>query len=125
MIEDQELNQLSEAVIAAAFEVGNQLGAGFLEKVYERALGHELKLRGLPAQTQGPLRLKYKGQPVGDYFADMIVAQRLLVEVKCVDAFSDEHLAQCLNYLKATGLRLALLINFQKSRVAVKRVIRD
>ena len=112
-----------EAVIGAAFEVSNVLGAGFLEKVYERALIRELSLRGLNVQSQVCYPVDYKGQRVGDYAADLVVENRLLVELKCADRFSNEHVAQCINYLKISGLRLALLINFQKPKVEWKRII--
>ena len=119
----EQLNALAENVIGAAFEVGNVLGAGYLEKVYENALLHELTLRGVKAQNQGALRVMYKGVCVGDYFPDILVDNRLIVELKCCDALRPEHFAQCINYLRASGLALALLLNFQKPRVEVKRVV--
>jgi GxxExxY protein len=123
-IEQQKvLNDLSEKVIGAAFEVSNVLGPGFLEKVYENALAHELSLRGIPAAVQQKLRVMYKDQCVGDYMADLLIQGQLLVELKCVEDFAPEHAAQCLNYLRATGLRLALLLNFQKPRLQIKRII--
>ena len=125
---DQEregLNRLSEAVIGAAMEVQNTLGAGFLEKVYERALAHELRLRGHVVLTQAPLEVYYKGELVGEYCADLLVEGKLIVELKCCRALTDEHLAQTLNYLTGTKLHLALVINFQKSRLEWKRVVRD
>ena len=94
------------------------LGSGFLEKVYERALIRELLLRGLNAVC-------YKGQHVGEYAADLVVEEKVIVELKCVEHFANEHLAQCINYLKASGLRVALLINFQKPKVAWKRILPD
>jgi len=121
--EREYLNHLAETVIGAAFEVSNVLGAGFLEKVYENALLHELQLRGLKAEAQKPIGVTYKGKSVGDYVPDVLVDDHLIVELKCVDALLPEHLAQCLNYLKATGLRLALLLNFQRPKVEVKRVV--
>lgn len=121
--EREQLDRLAEAVIGAAFEVSNVLGAGFLEKVYERALVHELRTRGLRAESQRPIRVVYKGCVIGDYLADIIVEDRLLVELKCTETFAPEHIGQCLNYLKATGLRLALLLNFQKPKVEVRRVV--
>jgi len=117
------LDQISEAVIGAAFEVQNILGSGFLEKVYERALRSELLLRGLEVKAQVSFPVDYKGQYIGEYIADLVINDSLIVELKCVERFSDEHLAQCLNYLKASHLRLALLINFQKPRVAWKRIV--
>jgi GxxExxY protein len=120
-----ELNKLSEQIIAAAFEVSNQLGAGFLEKAYERALIYELELRGIKAEAQRPLAIEYKGRMVGDYFADVFVENSIVVELKCCNEFADEHMAQCLNYLKASGLKLALLINFRRPKVEIKRVVRN
>jgi GxxExxY protein len=117
------LEALVENVIGAAYEVSNVLGAGFVEKVYERALLQELRLRGVPAATQTPFSVEYKGKPVGVYTADIVVQDQLLVEVKCVDSFSNEHLAQCINYLKASGLELALLINFRRPKVEWRRVV--
>jgi GxxExxY protein len=114
---------LAEAVIGSAYEVSNELGAGFLEKVYERALRHELALRGFDVRSQVSYAVAYKGHHVGDYVADLMVENQILVELKCVDRFSNEHLAQCINYLKASHLKLALLINFQKPKVEWRRVI--
>jgi GxxExxY protein len=110
-------------VIGAAFEVANVLGSGFLEKVYERALSRELVSRGLEVKSQVSFPVMYKGNCVGEYVADLIVEDDLLIELKCVDCFSNEHMAQCINYLKASNLRLALLINFQKPKVEWKRII--
>lgn len=116
---------LTEAVIGAAFEVANVLGAGFLEKVYERALIRELALHGVSAKAQVSFPVCYKGQYVGEYLADLVVEETLIVELKCVDRFANEHLAQCINYLKAAGLRVSLLINFQRPRVEWKRILLD
>jgi GxxExxY protein len=116
---------LTEAVIGSAFEVANVLGAGFLEKVYERALLRELALRGVSAKAQVSFPVCYKGQYVGEYVADLVVEEKLIVELKCTDRFANEHLAQCINYLKASGLRVALLINFQRPKVEWKRVLLD
>ena len=121
--ERSQLNDLTEKVIGAAFEVSNQLGAGFLEKVYQNALVHELTLRGLEAKCEEPVLVNYKGVCIGSYSPDILVGSRLIVELKCCDALQPEHLAQCLNYLKATGLPLALLMNFQKAKVEIKRVV--
>ncbi len=121
---------LTEAVIGSAFEVSKALGAGFLEKVYERArlrelTLRELTLRGVNAKTQASFPVCYKGQCVGEYCADFLVDQKVIVELKCVDRLGNEHLAQCINYLKASGLRVALLINFQRPTVEWKRVLLD
>ena len=116
-------SDVTEAVIGSAFEVANVLGAGFLEKVYERALLRELALRGVSAKAQVSFPVCYKGQYVGEYVADLVVEEKVIVELKCVERFANEHLAQCINYLKASRLRVALLINFQKPKVEWKRVL--
>ena len=125
--DSEGIDAVSEAIIGAAFEVSNQLGVGFLEKVYENALIHELTLRDLNTRSQEPLpvNVKYKGHAVGKYYADILVEGKVIVEIKCADAFARQHMAQCLNYLKATGLQLALLLNFQTPKVAVKRIVRN
>src|SRR6266478_2388692 len=116
-------NALSERVLGAVFEVANTLGAGFLEKVYERALMKELSLRGLRAASQVPFPVSYKGENVGTYCADVVVEDEVMVELKCVDRFANEHLAQCLNYLRASGMKVCLLVNFQKPKVEWKRIL--
>jgi len=122
---DNDLNEaLSEKAIGAIFEVANTLGAGFLEKVYERALVKELRLRGMRVEAQVPIDVTYKGENVGSYFADMVVEDELMLELKCVDRLGPEHLAQCINYLKASGRNVCLLVNFQSRRVEWKRVLR-
>lgn len=118
-----KLNSLVTATVGAAYEVGNVLGCGFLEKVYRKALLDELTARGLNARTEVPFPVYYKGRKAGDYHADLVVEDVLIVELKCVDAFSSQYLAQCINYLRASGLSLALLINFQKPKVEWKRVV--
>jgi GxxExxY protein len=105
-----------KTVVGAAYEVSNVLGAGFLEKVYERALMRELVLRALNVTCQATFPVGYKGQRVGEYIADLLIEDKLIVELKCVDQFANEHLAQCINYLKASRIKLALFINFQKPR---------
>ena len=116
-------NPLTERVLAAVFEVANTLGAGFLEKVYERSLLQELKCKGIQAVSQAPFPVLYKGQNVGQYFADILVENALVIELKCAESLTNEHLAQCLNYLKASNLKLCLLINFQKSKVEWRRIL--
>src|SRR6266404_6756720 len=115
-------DSLTERVLGAVFEVSNTLGAGFLEKVYERALLRELGLRGIQATTQASLAITYKGHCVGEYFADILVEDLLVVELKCVERLANEHTAQCLNYLRASGRTLCLLVNFQKPTVEWKRI---
>jgi GxxExxY protein len=109
--------------MAAVFEVSNTLGAGFLEKVYERALLRELALRCISATAQASFAVVYKGQSVGEYFADILVEDALVVELKCVERLASEHTAQCLNYLRASGRTVCLLVNFQRPKVEWKRVV--
>ena len=105
--------------------MSNVLGAGFLEKLYERALIEELRLRGIPVAAQATFPVAYKGKHIGTYAGDLVVDGRLLVEIKCVEQLTNEHPAQCINYLKASGLHLALLINFRKPRVEWRRVVHN
>src|SRR6266496_1230145 len=118
-----DLNSLSEKVLGAVFEVSNTLGAGYLEKVYQRALLRELSLRGIRATTEASLAVTYKGHSVGEYFADLLVEEVLVVELKCAERLANEHVAQCLNYLRASGLTFCLLVNFQKPKVEWKRIV--
>ena len=119
-----DLDSLTQTVIGAAFEVSNTLGAGFLEKIYERALVTELTLRGISARSQVIYAVRYKDQLVGEFVPDLVVEDQLIVELKCVDQFAPVHMAQCLSYLQASGLRLALLLNFQHPKVQCRRVVR-
>ena len=118
-----EFDLLTERVLGAVFEVSNTLGSGFLEKVYERALLKELGLRGIQAKAQPSFKVTYKGQYVGEYFADILVEEVVVLELKCVERLVPEHTAQCLNYLRASGRTVCLLINFQKSKVEWKRIV--
>lgn len=115
-------NSLTKRIIGCAFEVQNELGCGFLEKVYENALVHSMRKVGLKVEQQVPIHVVFDGIVVGDYIADLIVGQTVLIELKAVQALTDTHKAQCLNYLKATGLPICLLLNFAKPRVEVKRL---
>ncbi len=118
-----QTDELSEKVIGAIFEVSNTLGAGFLEKVYERALLRELEIRGVAAVAQAPMPVVYKGRHMGEYFADILVEDQLVVELKCVERLTREHTAQCLNYLRASGKSVCLLVNFEKPKVEWRRVV--
>lgn len=114
---------LTDKVISAIFEVSNTLGCGFREKLYHRALLIELKRCGLQARAEAPFPVFYKGKRVGDYYADILVENTLILELKSVERLCMEHKAQCLNYLRASGKTLCLLINFQHPRVEWKRII--
>jgi GxxExxY protein len=120
-MDEAKMNELSEKIIGAAFKVSNALGCGFLEKVYENALAHELRKAGLSVVQQHPIPVYYDGVLVGDFFADLLVEGVVLVELKAVRAFDAIHEAQSLNYLKGTGLPLCLLLNFGKPKVEIKR----
>ena len=124
MTED-ELNKISETIIGCAYAVGNTLGNGFLEKVYENALALEINGKQLDVKQQHPIKVFYKNKVVGEYIADLLIENRILIELKTVKGIDEIHLAQCLNYLKATNLPLCLLINFGKPRVEVKRVFQS
>src|SRR5260370_32889895 len=116
-------DSLTERVVGAVVEVSNTLGSGFLEEVYKRALIRELAIQGIRATPQASFAIRYKGHYAGDYFADILVEDILVVELKCVESFAKEHTAQCLNYLRASGLTVCLLVNFQKPKVEWKRIV--
>jgi len=117
------LKELSYQVISAVFEVHNVLGSGFLEKVYERALVKECNLRNIAVETQKEIKISYKGETIGSYFADILVDSQIIVELKAVPAILPVHEAQLLNYLKATGKKLGLLVNFGCKKVEYKRMV--
>lgn len=117
------LDKLSQQVTGCSYEVENGLGVGFLEKVYENALTKALRKQGIAVEQQKPMQVWYDGEVVGEYIADLIVGGLLIVELKVVKSFHDIHMAQCLNYLKATGLTLCFLIDFGSPRVEVRRVV--
>lgn len=114
------------AIVGAAMEVFNELGVGFLESVYQAALEEELGNQNVPYEAQKKLLIHYKGKALEKYFtADLVCHGKIVVELKCVPRIGDAEVAQALNYLKATGLRLCLIINFgNKDKLEFKRVIR-
>ena len=120
-----ELNGITEKIIGCCHTVSNSLGIGFLEKVYENALAIEFEKAGLQFSRQVAVPVRYEGQLVGDFVADMVVAGAVLVELKAVRALEEAHFAQCMNYLKATGLPLCLLVNFGTPHVHVRRIVND
>jgi GxxExxY protein len=117
------LNEVTERIIGCAYQVSRVLGSGFVEKVYENALAHELRKNGLKATQQSPIKVVYDGVLVGEFFADILVEDVVIVELKVVRALDNVHLAQGLNYLKATGLNVCLLFNFGTQRVQVRRIV--
>src|SRR4026208_1378203 len=116
--------ELTFAVIGAAMEVHRILGPGFLEAVYQVALERELTLRGVPFESQVKLPVIYKDILVGEYFADVVIDKKFVVELKAVSKFNASHQAQAMHYLAATGLRLALLLNFGIGSLEHRRVIK-
>ena len=122
---DPAVDALAKAAIGAAIEVHSLPGAGFLESVYEQALAVELGLRGIPFQRQHPIALTYKNEPVGEARLDFLIGGKLVIELKAVDAIHPIHHAQFLNYLKATGLQLGLLMNFnvEQMKDGIKRIV--
>jgi GxxExxY protein len=112
-------------IIGCALTVASALGTGFLEKIYENALAHELRKAGLDAEQQRGIKVTYDGITVGEYFVDWLVEHAILIEMKSAQALGIAHRAQCLNYLRATGLHLCLLMNFGTPRLEVRRVVLD
>jgi GxxExxY protein len=119
------INQITYAINGAIFEVNRILGPGFLEKVYEKALLLELKRRGLLAQNQVPITVYYKGESVGENIADILVEGKVIVEIKTVEKLDKVHEAQLLNYMKATGMQVGLLVNFKQPKAEIKRMVLD
>ena len=116
------INEITQKIIGAAYTVGNELGSGFLEKVYENAMMIEFEKLGVKAKNQFPLKVYYKGIVVGDYIADLFVENSVIVELKSTKNTDGIHKAQVLNYLKASNKQVGLLINFGTPRVTVERI---
>jgi GxxExxY protein len=115
--------ETTRKIIGAAFEVHDQLGYGFLERVYQRALQVELLQRGVTAELEKKIQIQYKGVVVGDYDADLIVDGRVAVEIKVAPQYDKRDEAQLLNELKATGIKVGILINFGRTKVDYKRLV--
>ena len=105
-------NELTEKIIGIFYRVYNKLGYGFLEKVYENALMIEFRSERIQAMAQSPIRVEYNGQTIGEYFADLMIEDKVIVEIKAAKSLAVEHEAQLLNYLKATDIEVGLLLNF-------------
>lgn len=114
---------LTQEIIGAAFEVHNILGYGFLERVYHKALQSELVARGIKVEVEHPIKVSYKGTVVGEYFADLLVENTIVVELKIAPEYNPKDESQLLNELKATGMKVGLLVNFGRSKVAFKRLV--
>ena len=113
---------LTRKIIGCAFEVQNELGVGFLESVYEQAMVVALAQSGIPVQAQAPISVSFRGVIVGSFYADLLVDESVIVELKAVSQLSDQHRAQVLNYLNATGIPVGLLINFGNPRLQYRRL---
>jgi len=116
---------ITEKIIGCAYTVANILGPGFLEKVYENALAHELRKIDLDVKQQHAVNVYYDGIVAGEYVADLLVENEILVELKAVRGLDGVHMAQCLNYLKATGLHVCLLMNFGTAKIEIKRIVNN
>ena len=114
--------QLTSKVLAACFEVSRELGAGFIESVYENALLIALRQKGIAAEAQVPLKVTFRDEIVGDFYADILVEDKIIIELKAAKALAPEHQAQLINYLKATGIEVGLLINFGKPKLEYRRL---
>ena len=121
----QPIDELTRRINACAFKVQNTLGCGFLEKVYENALGWELQRAGMHVSQQASYSIHYGPIVAGEYVADLVVANSVIVEVKACESLSPVHKAQVINYLKASGLTAGLLINFGHPKLEIRRVFRD
>jgi len=115
-----ELDKLTRKIIGCIYRVSNALGAGFLEKVYENALAHEIRKAGLKVKQQYAMVVRDDGIVVGDFTADLLVDDQILIELKAIEGLDGAHTAQCLNYLAATGHSVCLLVNFGRPKVQIK-----
>ena len=118
-----DINELTYQINGAIFKVNKVLGVGFLEKVYENALLVELKKRSIRAEAQVPISVKYKDEVVGEYFADIVVEDKVILELKAVESLEKIHEAQLLNYLKATRYKIGLLVNFTHPKAIIRRFV--
>jgi len=109
---DYKYKELTQKIILIFYKVYNKLGYGFLEKIYENAMIIEFRKEGIPAVPQSPIKVFYENEIIGEYYADLLVEDKVLVEIKAVRSLADEHEAQLLNYLKATDIEVGLLLNF-------------
>ena len=115
---------LSFKIVGLAMRVHSKLGYGFLEKVYENALMVLFRREGIEAKQQAPITVYFEEEVVGNYYADILVEDKVILEIKSVEKIIDAHIAQTLNYLKATGLRLAIILNFSREKLEYKRIIK-
>ena len=119
-----DINEITYRINGAVFEVNRELGSGFLEKVYENALMNEFRLRGIKVEAQVPIKIYYKDVIVGDYLADIVIENRIILELKACESLQKVHEAQLLNYLAATGYKIGMLVNFTYPKAEIKRFVR-
>ena len=118
-----ELDEITEKIIGCAYQVSNTLGSGFPESVYEKALYHQTLKTGLISERQYQMKVIYDGVLVGEFFADLLVGEKALVEIKAVRVLDELHVAQAMNYLKASGMPICLLINFGRPKIEIRRFV--
>jgi GxxExxY protein len=118
-----EPDMLTEKIIGCAYEVGNALGSGFPESVYEKALHHQILKAGLTSERQYQMKVFFDDILVGEFFADLLIGEKVLVEIKAVRALDELHVAQAMNYLKASGMPICLLINFGRPKIEIRRFV--
>ena len=121
---DLQFGEITEKIIGCAFEVINELGTGFLESVYEKALTIALQEKGFRVQCQHPIHVYFRQRIVGEFYADLLVGGKIIVELKVAKAIAPEYQAQIINYLKATGIEVGLLVNFGNPKLEFKRFTR-
>ena len=121
-LDEQDIDKITEKIIGCAFKVSNVLGIGFVEKVYENALTREIRKAGMTVTQQFPINVVYDGVRIGEFFVDLLVENTVLIELKVVSALINEHMAQALNYLRASGLPVCLLINFGRPKIQIRRL---
>jgi len=121
--ENSAIDQITGKIIGCAYEVSNTLGSGFPESVYEKALHHQAIKTGLNAERQFQMKVHYDGVLVGEFFADLLIEEKVIVEIKAVRELDELHVAQAMNYLKASGLPISLLINFGRPKIEIRRFV--
>jgi GxxExxY protein len=122
--EEMLFRELTRAILGCAFDVINELGSGFLESVYEKSMVVALEESGVTVQAQAPINVNFRGRAVGDCYADLLVDQKVIVELKAVSSLTPQHEAQIINYLTATGIPVGLLLNFGNPKLQYRRFTR-
>ena len=115
--------ELSYRIMKVVMEVHNTLGAGFLEKVYENAIMIKLRKHGLKAVRQQPIKVHFEGEIVGEYFADILIEDKVILEIKCIEKITNIQRAQVINYLKAINLKLGIIVNLSKPKLEYERIV--